>query len=78
MDRRAWNGPSYLPLRVMKEATEEFVKYQRAEAITAHHDYNGLSRGPSTRIRFDRFLVIRILILLDFLLLDFDSRLFDS
>ena len=55
MDHHTWNGPSYLPLRVMKKATEEFVKYGMTEAMTAHRDYNGPSRGPSTWTRFDRF-----------------------
>ena len=50
----------------MKKAVEEFVKYGTMEAMTAPHDYDGLSRGPSTRMRFDRFEVIRILLLLGF------------
>ena len=32
-DRRAWNGPSYLPLRVVKKAAEELVKYGMTEAM---------------------------------------------
>ena len=66
MNHRAWNGPSYLPLSVMKKAVEEFVKYGTTEAMTAHRDYDGPSRDPSTRTRFDRFSVIRILLLLGF------------
>ena len=64
------------PLRVMKKAEEEFVKYG--------------SRGLLTRTRFDRFSVIRILLLLGFVFIInslknlifgvrlFDNRLFDS
>ena len=64
MDRRAWNRPSYLSLRVMKKAIEEFVKYVTTEAMTARHDHYGPSRGPSTQTRFDIFSVIGILFLL--------------
>ena len=53
-------------LRVMKKAAEEFVKYGTTEAMMAHRDHDGPSRGPSTKMRFDIFSVIRILLLLGF------------
>ena len=65
-DHRAWNSQSYSPLKVMKKAEEEFVKYGMTEAMTFRRDWNGSSRGPSTQTRFDRVSVIRILLLLGF------------
>ena len=53
-------------LRVMKKATEVFVKYRMMEAMMARRDHEGPSRGPSTQPRFERFSVIRILLLLGF------------
>ena len=53
----------------MKKAAEEFVKYGTTEAMTARRDHGGPSRGPSTQRRFDKFSVIRILLLLDFVFL---------
>ena len=73
-ERHAWNGPSYVPLRVMKRTTEDFVKYGTTEAMTAHRDYEGPSRGLSTQPRFDRFSVIRILILLGFVFIINSSK----
>ena len=64
MDHHTWNGPSYLPLRVMKKATEEFVKYGTTEAMMTRCAHDGSSRGSSTQTRFDIFSVIRILLLL--------------
>ena len=58
--------PHTCSLRVMKKAAEEFVKYGKTEAMTARSDHNDPSRGPSTQTRFDRFSVIRILVLLGF------------
>ena len=85
MNRRAWNGLLYLLLRVMKRGAEEFVKFGTTEAMTARLDYDGPSRGPSTQPRFDRFLVIKILLLLGFVFiikslenLVFGVRLFGS
>ena len=52
-DRSAWNGLSYLLLRAMKRAAEEFVKYGMTEAMMARRDQDDLSRGPSTQPRFD-------------------------
>ena len=66
MDRRACNGPPYLPLRVMKKAAKFFLKYGTMEAMTARRDHYAPSRGPSTQTCLDRFLVIRILLLLGF------------
>ena len=43
------------------------LKYRMTESMTALHDHDGLSRGPSTRTRFDRFSAIRVLLLLVFL-----------
>ena len=50
----------------MKKAAEEFVKCGTTEAMTARRDNVGPSRGSSTQPRFDRFLVIRVLLLLGF------------
>ena len=47
MDHHAWNGPSYQFVEVMKRAEEEFVKYGTTEAMKAHRDHDGPSRGPS-------------------------------
>ena len=44
MDRHAWNRPSYLSLRVMKKAEEEFVKYGTTEAMTVRHKVRRPSR----------------------------------
>ena len=41
--RRAMNGPSYLPLRVVKTPEEEFVMYGMTKAMTAHRDHDGPS-----------------------------------
>ena len=65
-DRHAWNCPSYLFVEGNEKAAEEFVKYGTTEAITARHDHDRLSGGLSTQTRFDRFSVIRILLLLGF------------
>ena len=51
---------------VMKKLAEGFVKYRMTEAMTANRDHDGPSRGPSTRTHFDRFSVIRVLLLLGF------------
>ena len=53
--------------RVMKRAAEESMKYRMTETMTARCDHYGPSRGPSTQPRFDRFSVIRILLLLGFI-----------
>ena len=51
-DRRAYEGFSYLPLRVMKGATWEFHKCGTTESMTVHHDHDGPSRDPSTQSVF--------------------------
>ena len=51
----------------MKKEAEEFVKYGTTEAMTARRVHGGPSLGPSTQTRFERFSVIRILLLLGFL-----------
>ena len=66
MDHRSWYGLSYLPLRVMKKATEKFVKYGTTEAMTARRDHYGPSRGPLTEMHFDRFSALSVFLLLDF------------
>ena len=48
--------------REMKKAIEEFVKYGMTDAMTARHYHE----GSSTKIRFNRFSIIRILLLLGF------------
>ena len=50
----------------MKKTAEEFMKYGTMEAMMARRDHEGPSRGPSTQPRFERFSVIRILLLLGF------------
>ena len=42
----------------MKKAAEGFVKYRMAEAMTARRYHDGMSQGPSTRTRFERFSAI--------------------
>ena len=65
-DRRAWNVPSYLFVEGNEKPAKEFLKYGMTEAMTARLDYDGPSQGPSTQTYFDRFSVIRILLLLGF------------
>ena len=55
-------------LRRMKKEAEEFVKYGMTEAMMASHDHDGPSTSPSTQTNFERFSVIRILLLLGFCL----------
>ena len=42
-DHRAWNGPSYLPSRVMKREAEEFAMYEMTDSMTARLDHDGSS-----------------------------------
>ena len=62
MDRCAYDGPSYLPLRGMKRAAEEIAKYGTTESMTVRRDHDGPSRGLSIQARFGRFPAIRILV----------------
>ena len=62
MDRCAYDGPSYLPLRGMKRAAEEIAKYGTTDSMTVCRDHD----GPSTQPCFGRFQAIRILVLLGF------------
>ncbi|TMW90497.1 hypothetical protein EJD97_015621, partial [Solanum chilense] len=36
-DRCAYDGPSYLPSRVMKRAAEEIAQYGKTESMTVRH-----------------------------------------
>ena len=38
MDARAWNGPSYLPSRVMKKTVEGFSKYGTTDGMMDRRD----------------------------------------
>ena len=55
LDRRAWNGPTYLPLTVMNRAVKEFMKYGVTEALTARRDHDGPSGGLLTQPLLDKF-----------------------
>ena len=50
--------------RVMNKTVEGFVKYRITEAMTARRDHDGPSRGLLIQPHFDRFLAIRVLLLL--------------
>ena len=60
MDRRAWNGPLYLFVEGNEERSRRICGM--TEAMTARCDHD----GPSIQLHFDRFSVIRILLLLGF------------
>ena len=62
-DNRAWNIPSYLFVEGNKESSRKCVKYGTTKSMTARRDHDGPSRGTSTQTRFERFSVIRILLL---------------
>ena len=62
-DRCAYDGPSYLPSRVMKrEAEEKLHKYGTMESMTVRRDHDDPLRVPSTQPHFDGFLANRVLV----------------
>ena len=61
-DRCAYDGPSYLLSRIMKEQKNKFQKHGTTESLTVCRDHDDPSRVPSIQPRFERFPANRVLV----------------